>query len=355
MSKKYNNPSEFWEDTKGDDTRTYEELPQSNQANQETKLSAYNKKNFLEETYGNALKELDQSKYNQQRAAYFQNQKLLKYLPENLKRQGLAGLGISNQAYLDASNNYNNTLANINSEYNSNKTSLLNDYNKNMLEIEENERDKITENNRYFDQQSGNTSSVMQSYFDANVPYLLDEDGKLSYENDQKLQEYYKANEKNLNESDRSLLKSYLDSINRNYTMNEDGSYTTKNADGSITTTNKDGSYSVTTTDSSGVKTTKNYDKDGKEISSDRDVTGAKYPIIASGAVYNNTGFFGKHTITYNGTKHDFNDIMTSSLGNYFIEELNREVPYAQEGDVVLYKGKTYVKFSDKVWYEIKN
>jgi hypothetical protein len=83
----------------------------------------------LEENYGKATDSLDTSKRNSQQNASITLDKLKKYLPMQIKAQGLGGLGVSESSMLQAYNDYNNTMSDIASDYNTNKTSLETSYN----------------------------------------------------------------------------------------------------------------------------------------------------------------------------------------------------------------------------------
>lgn len=78
----------------------------------------------LERGYGTAKDSLDVSKKNSQQTASITLDKLKKYLPTQIKAQGLGGLGVSESSMLQAYNNYNNTMGEIEGSYNTNKASL---------------------------------------------------------------------------------------------------------------------------------------------------------------------------------------------------------------------------------------
>lgn len=78
----------------------------------------------LQRGYGTAKDSLDVSKKNSQQMASITLDKLKKYLPTQIKAQGLGGLGVSESSMLQAYNNYNNTMGQIEGDYNTNKASL---------------------------------------------------------------------------------------------------------------------------------------------------------------------------------------------------------------------------------------
>lgn len=87
--------------------------------------NSYNSsKNELEQNYGQSVEALDKSKRNSQQAASITLDKLKKYLPTQIKAQGLGGLGVSESSMLQAYNDYNNRMGAIESDYNTNKSTL---------------------------------------------------------------------------------------------------------------------------------------------------------------------------------------------------------------------------------------
>lgn len=83
----------------------------------------------LQQNYGMSVESLDTSKRNSQQAASITLDKLKKYLPTQIKAQGLGGLGVSESSMLQAYNNYNNTMGEIEGDYNANRASLDASYN----------------------------------------------------------------------------------------------------------------------------------------------------------------------------------------------------------------------------------
>lgn len=81
-------------------------------------------KNMLLSLYAGTQKKLDDEKKNSQQAASITYDKLKKYLPTQIKAQGLGGLGVSESTMLQAQNNYVNQMGNIGSEYSANTAEL---------------------------------------------------------------------------------------------------------------------------------------------------------------------------------------------------------------------------------------
>lgn len=94
-------------------------------ADEENRNSYYDSQlESLLEQYRASQESLDKSKSQAQQAASITLDKLKKYLPAQVKAQGLGGLGVSETSQLQAYNNYANTMGNIESDYQANKTSL---------------------------------------------------------------------------------------------------------------------------------------------------------------------------------------------------------------------------------------
>ena len=94
-------------------------------ADEENRNSYYDSQlESLLEQYRASQESLDKSKSRAQQTASITLDKLKKYLPAQVKAQGLGGLGVSETSQLQAYNNYANTMGNIESDYQTNKTSL---------------------------------------------------------------------------------------------------------------------------------------------------------------------------------------------------------------------------------------
>lgn len=83
--------------------------------------------------YNNSLSHLDTSKKSSQQMASIAYDKLKKYLPTQIKAQGLGGLGVSESTMLQAQNSYVNNMGEIEANYNENKTNLDTSYNTNKI------------------------------------------------------------------------------------------------------------------------------------------------------------------------------------------------------------------------------
>ena len=160
-NKNYNNVDEYLKDTTGKDSSG---MNAQQLQNAESDLSAYRQKNMLQQTYDSAIGELDAQKKAQEKQAYFNNAKLMKYMPQNLKAQGLNGLGVSQTAQIEANNNYMNQLANITSDYNKNKSTLSNDLAKNQLAVDESIRQEKNSLNQYWQNRQDAIDAEQRGY-----------------------------------------------------------------------------------------------------------------------------------------------------------------------------------------------
>lgn len=93
-------------------------------------------KDELQGQYNDSLAALDTNKNTAMQQADVLQQRVEKYLPTQLKAQGLGGLGIGQQMQLDAYNDYVSNIGKINSEYNANRTDLDSSHNSALAELE---------------------------------------------------------------------------------------------------------------------------------------------------------------------------------------------------------------------------
>ena len=96
---------------------------------------AYLNENNLTAAYNTSKESLGQNKADAERAADISYQRLQKYLPQQLAKQGLYGTGLSEDAYLKLHSNYRNEVSDIDKNYNDNITSLENAYNSNLSDL----------------------------------------------------------------------------------------------------------------------------------------------------------------------------------------------------------------------------
>lgn len=222
--------------------------------------AAYN--NYLqdiEEAYKASVDSLNDNRNSSRQAASIMLDKAMKYLPEQLKAQGLGGLGVSASATLDANNNYMNQLGAIMELYNQNKgtldlghsndlrelangkldsdtqrynqyisslMSLEDAYNANMLSTNTQSANNVTDLlNRYRelereeqdrdyaaqDQIANNALFVLESM--QGNPNYTDENGNLTQDGYKRISNYFASISSTLDEPTRNILESYLQGL----------------------------------------------------------------------------------------------------------------------------------------------
>ncbi len=92
-------------------------------------------KSMLSSNYGNTKEELARQRSIAEQTANINYNKLLKYLPEQLKAQGLYGVGKSSGTYLRAANDHGNRISDILSKYASGMGEAENAYNQNLTSL----------------------------------------------------------------------------------------------------------------------------------------------------------------------------------------------------------------------------
>ena len=235
-------------------TNYYKQMYNSQQSAAE---EAYN--NYLqniEQAYKASVGSLDNDRSSSQQAASIMLDKAMKYLPEQLKAQGLGGLGVSSSAMLEANNNYINQLGSIMELYNQNKgaldlghsndlqelangkldndtqrynqyisslMSLEDAYNANMLSNNTQSSNNVTdllnnyrelereEQDREYaaqDQTANNALFVLESMREN--PNYTDENGNLTKDGYKRMSDYFASISSALDEPTKKMLKNYL-------------------------------------------------------------------------------------------------------------------------------------------------
>lgn len=98
--------------------------------------NAYLQKNNLLDQYNKAQSSLEQEKIQSQQQASIQLDKLKKYIPTQIKAQGLGGLGVSESTLLKANSDYQNRMGQIASDVGARQMDLLKSYNSGVLDID---------------------------------------------------------------------------------------------------------------------------------------------------------------------------------------------------------------------------
>lgn len=90
----------------------------------------------LESKYNTASAQLERNRSSAQQRVAVSLAKLQKYLPQQLKAQGLSGLGVSQTAALRMMNNYNAQMGEIDRDYNAGASDLLANYSDGRVALE---------------------------------------------------------------------------------------------------------------------------------------------------------------------------------------------------------------------------
>lgn len=89
---------------------------------------------LLKKYYDRNMSSLKQQQSIDKQRAEAEYQKLLKYLPQQLAKQGMGTSGMAGSYYLEAQNDFQNTSANINSAYQQQQQELQNVYDTSLLD-----------------------------------------------------------------------------------------------------------------------------------------------------------------------------------------------------------------------------
>lgn len=89
----------------------------------------------LIKNYGVNLSELDKSKTASEEMAAVTRDRLMKYLPQQMRAQGINTQGVSEDALIKAHNNYQNTMADITANYDTQKSTLESEKSRGEVEL----------------------------------------------------------------------------------------------------------------------------------------------------------------------------------------------------------------------------
>lgn len=132
--------------------------------------------------YSSAKGELNENKRVSEQNASVTYEKLKKYLPQQLKAQGLDGLGVSESALLEAYNTYSNTMGNIGAQHSKDISDLERAYKENMATLKAQERDMLYNADR---DENGNLL----------VDNVINKYAQMKAEEDEKIADDKRANE----------------------------------------------------------------------------------------------------------------------------------------------------------------
>lgn len=175
----------------GSELKGFYDLNNNYQQEKDTDLANRNnffdeQANLLKSKYGTAVDSLNDNKRMAQQNASIGYDKLKKYLPTQIKSQGLGGLGVSESSMLQAYSKYNNDMGSIASNYNSNMANLESDKINQLSSLENYRQDSLNEINQRY---TGYEQKTMEEAKN-NVSKLLDN----YLQEEQRKQEEYRKN-----------------------------------------------------------------------------------------------------------------------------------------------------------------
>lgn len=167
-------------------------------------FSAYTQKNDATNQYNSYMQNLNQSRSKSQQEASIQHDKLMKYMPVQLKSQGLGGLGLSESAMLQAGNMYQNTMGGINRDYSKSSMDLMDLYRTQMSNIDQN---LTRDNQSLFDKYLGYEREDQRDFYEDALLRIRDLE---SFKTVEDLDNYFNAVKGKINPEQASALEREL-------------------------------------------------------------------------------------------------------------------------------------------------
>lgn len=171
--------------------------------------NAYLQKNNLLDQYNKAQSSLEQEKTQSQQQASIQLDKLKKYIPTQIKAQGLGGLGVSESTLLKANSDYQNKMGQIASDIGARQLDLLQSYNTGVSDVDTNlananqstltkyqeiarQQEEIARQER--EQQKALVDNFYRNEMLLNPDYLTEDGSKITEDGKNKMKEYLDSN-----------------------------------------------------------------------------------------------------------------------------------------------------------------
>jgi hypothetical protein len=184
--------------------------------------NAYLQKNNLLDQYNKAQSSLEQEKTQSQQQASIQLDKLKKYIPTQIKAQGLGGLGVSESTLLKANSDYQNKMGQIASDIGARQLDLLQSYNTGVLDVDANlananqatltkyqeiarQQEEIARQER--EQQKALVDNFYRNEMLLNPDYLTEDGSKLTEDGKNKMKEYLDSNKEILGDMYDTYMK----------------------------------------------------------------------------------------------------------------------------------------------------
>ena len=184
--------------------------------------NAYLQKNNLLDQYNKAQSSLEQEKTQSQQQASIQLDKLKKYIPTQIKAQGLGGLGVSESTLLKANSDYQNKMGQIASDIGARQLDLLQSYNTGVSDVDTNlananqatltkyqeiarQQEEIARQER--EQQKALVDNFYRNEMLLNPDYLTEDGSKLTEDGKNKMKEYLDSNKEILGDMYDTYMK----------------------------------------------------------------------------------------------------------------------------------------------------
>lgn len=184
--------------------------------------NAYLQKNNLLDQYNRANTSLEKEKTQSQQQASIQLDKLKKYIPTQIKAQGLGGLGVSESTLLKANSDYQNRMGQIASNVGARQLDLLQSYNSGVSDVDKNlananqatltkyqeitrQQEETARQER--EQQKALVDNYYRNEMLLNPDYFTEDGSRLTEDGKNKIKEYLDSNKDVLGEE---LYNTYL-------------------------------------------------------------------------------------------------------------------------------------------------
>ena len=160
------------------------------------------KKQLINANYKNSVKSLDDTKRQARIDAKVSNARLMKYIPQVLKNQGLSGnVGVSESALIDANNRHTTALGQIDANYNQGKAALDSEKQNNLLNLYTEAQTKI--DNRQLERYNMMLSEMenWSGTSDELLSYLEENENALSEDQYANLKRQYESNRESIDKA----------------------------------------------------------------------------------------------------------------------------------------------------------
>lgn len=170
--------------------------------------------NELLQNYTQGQDSLNANKRQSQQNASIAYDKLKKYLPAQIKAQGLNGLGVSESSMLQAYNGYRNDMGKIASDYSRDMTDLETAYSQNLSALEQKKNDLL-----YYSDKDENGNLLVHNVLEEYDSLAKEEQAALYNEESYNLETMYESmisDDSKISQADYNKLEAYAEGIREN-------------------------------------------------------------------------------------------------------------------------------------------